>query len=191
MYAVFPGNAVGSELSPLRDAAIRSMTLRGVYDDSTGWSLAWKSNLWARLHQGSTAFRLLSMILTPQHCAPNLFDLISGPPFQIDANFGATSAVCEMLLQSHENRLELLPALPTEIWPQGSVCGLRARGNYEVNIWWNDGELLQAEIIPGSTSKECRVRYREKERLLENLQAGFKYDLDSLLRLTHTTLNKV
>ena len=191
MYGVFPGNAIGSKPSALRDAAIQSMTLRGVFDASTGWSLAWKSNLWARFHQGSNAFKLLSMLINPQHCAPNLFDLIDGPPFQIDANFGAASAVCEMLLQSHENRLDLLPALPITMWPQGSVRGLRARGNYEVSIWWEDGKFVRAEIIPGSASITCRIRYQDKECVLENLQSGYTYHLDTSLQLTNLSLNVI
>ncbi len=191
MYGVFPGNAIGSEPSALRDAAIRSMTLRGIFDASTGWSLSWKANLWARFRQGSNAFQLLTMIINPGHCAPNLFDLIDGPPFQIDANFGATSAVCEMLLQSHENRLDLLPALPIAMWPQGFVRGLRARGNYEVNIWWQGGELIRAEIIPGSASKNCRIRYGDKQGLLENLRLGYTYHLDASLQLTHLSSNVI
>jgi alpha-L-fucosidase 2 len=184
MYGVFPGNTITSEPSALRDAALRSMILRGLFDDSTGFSLAWKSNLWARFHESSNAFRLLSMLLTPHHSAPNLFGLVQGPPFIIDANFGATSAVCEMLLQSHENRIDLLPALPTDMWPQGFVRGLRARGNYQVSIWWQDGQFTRAEIVPGLPTTECRIRYGEKQCLLKNLRLGYTYHLDASLQLT-------
>jgi alpha-L-fucosidase 2 len=173
------------ETSPYLDAALRSLELRGIFLPSTGWSLAWKSNIWARLHQGSSAFKLFTMLLTPSHTAPNLFDLINGPPFQIDANFGATSAICEILLQSQNNKIELLPALPADYWPQGFVCGLRARGNYEVNIWWTDGVLDRAEIIPLSDAKICQVTYQEKSLILENLLCGHTYYLNSLLQLTH------
>ena len=161
------------------------MALRGIFVPSPGWSLAWKSNIWARLHQGSNSFELLRMILTPLHTAPNLFDLIDGPPFQIDANFGATSAICEILLQSQNNEIELLPSLPIDYWPQGFVCGLRARGNYQVNIWWQDGKLDRAEIIPQSNSENCRVIYQNKKLILENLEFGYIYHLNSLLQLTH------
>ena len=172
-----------------RDAALRSLDLRGIFIPSTGWSLAWKSNIWARLHQGPTAFKLLCMILTPLHTAPNLFDLINGPPFQIDANFGATSAVCEILVQSQNNEIELLPALPLDNWPQGFVCGLRARGNYQVNIWWTNGKLDRAEIIPLSDSKSCRIIYQNKNLLLESLLSGYIYHLNSSLQLNHQSKN--
>jgi alpha-L-fucosidase 2 len=184
LYSVFPGNAITAEATPLRDAAIRSMILRGLYDDSTGFSIAWKSNIWARLHIPSNAFRLLTMLLTPHHSAPNLFDLVDGAPFVIDANFGATCAVCEMLLQSQQNRIDLLPALPADMWPQGFVRGLRARGNYQVSIWWQAGQLTRAEIVPGLPSTDCRIRYGEKECVLKNLQLGYTYHLDASLQLT-------
>ncbi len=185
LYCVFPGNSVTVEASPYRDAALRSLALRGIYVPSPGWSLAWKSNLWARFHQGSTAFKLLCMILTPHHTAPNLFDLIDGPPFQIDANFGVTSAICEILLQSQNNQIQLLPALPIDNWPTGFVIGLRARGNYQVNIWWIDGKLDRAEIIPLSDSKYCRIIYKSKKLILENLIFGYKYQINSLLQLSN------
>jgi alpha-L-fucosidase 2 len=125
------------------------------------------------------------MLLTPLHTAPNLFDLIDGPPFQIDANFGATSAICEILLQSHNNRIELLPALPVDYWPKGSVEGLRARGNYEVYIWWDYGTLQRAQIVPLSDSKTCQIVYQDKKLILENLLSGYIYHLNSLVKLTH------
>ncbi|CAF3408893.1 unnamed protein product [Rotaria sp. Silwood1] len=189
LYSVFPGNFITIEASPYRDAALRSLALRGIFIPSTGWSLAWKSNIWARLHQGSNAFQLLCMILTPLHTAPNLFDLIDGPPFQIDANFGATSAICEILLQSQNNSIELLPALPVDNWPEGFVCGLRARGNYEVNIWWTDKILYRAEIIPLSDKDICKVIYQNKSLVLENLLSGYTYHINSSLELTHQSKN--
>jgi alpha-L-fucosidase 2 len=189
MYCVFPGNSVTVEPSPYRDAALRSLALRGIFIPSTGWSLAWKSNIWARLHQGSNAFKLLCMLLTPGHTAPNLFDLIDGPPFQIDANFGVTSAICEILLQSQNNQIELLPALPIDNWPQGFVSGLRARGNYQVNIWWTNGKLDKADIIPLSDSKRCRIIYKSKKLVIENLLFGYIYHINSLLQLTHQSTN--
>jgi len=165
------------------------MDLRGIFIPSTGWSVAWKSNIRARFHQGSNAFKLLCMILTPLHTTPDLFDLIDGPPFQIDANFGVTSPICEILLQSQNNKIELLPALPIDNWPQGFVCGLRARGNYQVNIWWIDGKLDRAEIIPLSDAKNCQVIYQNKKFILENLLFGYIYHFNSLLELTHQSIN--
>jgi alpha-L-fucosidase 2 len=185
LYCVFPGNSVTIEDSTYRDAALRSLALRGIFVPSPGWSLAWKSNIWARLHQGSNAFQLLCMILTPLHTAPNLFDLIDGPPFQIDANFGATSAICEILLQSQNNQIELLPALPIDYWPNGFVSGLRARGNYQVNIWWINGNLDKAQIIPLANSPTCKIVYRNSKLILNNLLFGYKYNINSLLQLTN------
>lgn len=183
LYCVYPGNSVTIEPSAYRDAAIRSLDLRGIFIPSTGWSLAWKANIWARLHQGPTSFKLLTMLLTPLHTSKNLFDLIDGPPFQIDANFGATAAIAEMLLQSQRNSIELLPALPVDLWPQGFVIGLRARGNYQVNIWWNEGKLDHAQIIPLSNCRSCLIKYQKKQIILNDFISGFIYHLDHSLQL--------
>ena len=190
LYCVYPGNSVTNDPSPYRDAAIRSLDLRGILIPSTGWSLAWKANIWARLHQGPTSFKLLTMLLTPQHTSSNLFDLIDGPPFQIDANFGATAAIAEMILQSHNNSIQLLPALPKDNWPQGFVIGLRARGNYQVNIWWNDGKLDHAQIIPLSNSDLCTIKYKDKQIILKDLIEGFIYHIDHSLQLFDQTINQ-
>ncbi len=189
LYCVFPGNSVTAEPSPYRDAVLRSLDLRGIFLPSTAWSLAWKCNIWSRLHQPSTAFELLRMILTPLHTAPNLFSLIDGPPFQIDANFGVTSAISEMLLQTENNQIELLPALPVENWPEGFVCGLRARGNAQVNIWWKNGKLDRAEILPLSNSKSSTIIYQNNKIILLNLSSGYTYYLNAFLQLTHHSSN--
>ena len=129
------------------------------------------------------------MILTPLHTAPNFFHLIDGPPFQIDGNFGATSAICEILLQSQNNNIELLPALPVDYWPQGFVIGLRARGNYQVNIWWNNAILDKAQIIPLSNSNTCSIIYQNSKLILHNLLFGYIYHIDSQLKLIHQSIN--
>ena len=145
-------------------------------DEATGWSLAWKINLWARLEDGDHAHKLLQMLLTPDRTAPNLFDL--HPPFQIDGNFGAVSGLCEMLLQSHTEELHLLPALPTA-WPSGSVQGLRARGGFVVDLAWQNGALTKA-TVHSLSGLPCTARLGEKTVTFPT-RAGGSVTLDSAL----------
>jgi len=175
LYGLFPSSQITRRSTPaLFDAARRSLETRG--DMATGWSLAWKINLWARLEDGNRACKLLTDLLTPEHTAPNLFDL--HPPFQIDGNFGAVSGVAEMLLQSHVGEIHLLPALPS-VWTTGSVTGLRARGGYIVDLAWKDSSLSHA-TVQASISGLCTIRLGERVVTFP-VQKGKHYSLDAKL----------
>jgi alpha-L-fucosidase 2 len=151
--------------------------------------MGWKVNFWARLKDGNRAFKLITNLLrltgsskteyTGGGTYPNLFD--SHPPFQIDGNFGVTSGIAEMLLQSHTRDaqghyiLELLPGLPSA-WPTGHIRGLCARGGFEVNMAWKAGSLAKAEII-SKAGRRCVVKYLDRSKELVT-EKGVSYSLD-------------
>ena len=155
LYGLHPSNQITRRGTPqLYEAARRTLELRG--DDGTGWSLAWKINFWARLEDGARAHKLIRDLVRTDRLAPNMFDL--HPPFQIDGNFGATSGIAEMLLQSHNGELHVLPALPSA-WPTGSVTGLRGRGGYTVGATWSSGRIDELVVTPDRAGT-VRVRSR-------------------------------
>jgi alpha-L-fucosidase 2 len=159
LYALYPSGQISVRGTPaLAAAARRSLEIRG--DLSTGWAIAWRINLWARLGAGEHAHSVIKLLLDPTRTYPNMFD--AHPPFQIDGNFGGAAGIAELLLRCVDGEIVLLPALPTA-WASGSVRGLRARGGFEVDLAWRDGSLVDAQVraVSGGTA---RVRLGEVVR---------------------------
>ncbi|WMI66212.1 glycoside hydrolase family 95 protein [Aestuariibaculum sp. YM273] len=161
LYGLFPSNQISPNRTPeLFQAAKTSLEFRG--DESTGWSMGWKVNLWARLLDGDHAYKLLQdqlHLVTPEQrkgggTYPNMLD--AHQPFQIDGNFGCTAGIAEMLMQSHEGAIQLLPALPS-VWKEGAIKGLKTRGGYELDMSWNSNRVSELKIT-ASKDGNCRLR---------------------------------
>lgn len=161
LFALHPGRQISlSETPHLAKAARVTLEARG--DDATGWSLAWKVNFWARLKNGDRAYKLYKMIMKPSGAGgsgsgsyPNL--LAAHPPFQLDGNMGATAGMAEMLLQSQTDEIMILPALPAA-WSKGYIKGLRARGGYTIDIYWEDSELKKL-VVKADEAGDCKLSY--------------------------------
>ena len=156
LYALHPGTGViparGEADALFGEAMKQTLKTRG--DGGTGWSKAWKINFWARLRDGNRAHRLLEELLK-ESTLPNLFD--THPPFQIDGNLGAAAGMTEMLIQSHGEDITLLPALP-KAWNRGFCSGIKARGDFELSLTWEDG-MLRSALIRSGAGRDCTITY--------------------------------
>ncbi len=196
LWGMYPGNEITMQGTPQLSEAAKALLIRRG-DISTGWSLAWKMNLWARLKDGNHAFSLLKDLLRPTAqkgfnmvdgggTYPNLFD--AHPPFQIDGNFGGTAGIAEMLVQSHEGYIDLLPALPDE-WADGKFTGLCVRGGGILNLKWKDHQIKSLEIIPTVTNhfkikvpeyvRVVKVNYKNKTTILDSSKGFIEISLSN------------
>ncbi len=178
LFALHPGTQITPETAELFAAARRTLERRLEYGGGhTGWSRAWIINFYARLFDGNESYRHLRQLLE-KSTLPNLFD--THPPFQIDGNFGGTAGITEMLLQSHNGVIRILPALP-DAWPEGKVTGLKARGNFEIGIEWSDG-LAGLITIKSLSGAPLRITYLGRDTSMKT-EKGVTYRFDSNLEL--------
>jgi len=175
LYGIYPASEITADGTPqLAEAAKKTLNVRG--DDGPSWSIAYKLLFWARLHDGNRAFKLFHELMKPVTATginysagggiyPNL--LSAGPPFQIDGNFGACAGIAEMLVQSHEGYINLLPAIPDSWKASGSVKGLKARGNFTVDLDWKDGKVTSYKIT-SPQAKKVKVKVNGKILLINS-----------------------
>lgn len=191
LFGLHPGHHITPDKTPeLAEACRKTLEIKG--DETTGWSKGWRINLWARLWDGNRAYKLFRELLSyvPPDGAentnysggggtyPNLFD--AHPPFQIDGNFGGAAGVVEMLLQSNDDGIILLPALP-DVWKSGSVSGLCASGGFEISMVWNDGLLTEVEVLSKAGNK-CLLS-SNGEKVIFDTEKGNVYKLNSRLKM--------
>ncbi|HSD08160.1 glycosyl hydrolase family 95 catalytic domain-containing protein, partial [Flavobacterium sp.] len=185
LFGLFPGDHISPSKTPeLANAAKKTLEIKG--DETTGWSKGWRINLWARLLDGNRAYKMFRELLryvdpdgkktdNPRRGGgtyPNLFD--AHPPFQIDGNFGGAAAVAEMLVQSNENEIRLLPALP-DAWESGSVKGICARGGFEIAMEWKNKTFQKVSVSSKNGGKTTLICGDKKQEI--NLKKGQKVDL--------------
>jgi len=174
LFALHPGKQISVDKTPeLAKAARVTLERRLAHGGGhTGWSRAWIINMWARLEDAGKAYENVLELLK-KSTLPNLFD--NHPPFQIDGNFGGTAGIAEMLLQSHDGMIKLLPALP-KAWANGHVKGLRARGGFELEFEWKEGKLVRAYVL-SNNGGVCRIRKPAGEIMELETERGRTYDL--------------
>ncbi|MFW5752341.1 MAG: glycosyl hydrolase family 95 catalytic domain-containing protein, partial [bacterium] len=163
LVGLHPGTTINENNPELFDAARRTIEKRLKYGGAgTGWSRAWTINFYARLKDSQEAYSHLIKLLQLS-TLPNLFD--THPPFQIDGNFGGTAGIAEMLLQSHTDVIELLPALPKD-WPTGKITGLKARGGFIIDLSWKDGSLEEVHVF-SEKGLPCTLKYGDSSRTID------------------------
>ncbi|MEX0985992.1 MAG: glycoside hydrolase family 95-like protein, partial [Bacteroidales bacterium] len=182
LYGLYPGSHITPEKTPeLAEACRKTLEIKG--DQTTGWSMGWRINLWARLYDGNRAYKMYRQLLKYVDPSgldeiysggggtyPNLLD--AHPPFQIDGNFGGSAAVIEMLMHSTEDEIRLLPALP-DSWNEGTIHGIVARGGYEISMEWEESELIYATII-SKAGGTTNLIYKDHKTEIK-LERGEKY----------------